>query len=90
MPHSFRGTTNKRLAGDRASSGSLLARLRVIAASALLLPLPEIVTRCIALSYGSLLLITEAVKLAGRLLLDDPDTFGGAEWRVEVTDDHTG
>jgi hypothetical protein len=29
----------------------------------------------------------EAVKLAGRLLLDEPETFwGGADWRVEVTD----
>ena len=30
----------------------------------------------------------EAVKLAGRLLLDDPETFWeGSEWHVEVTDD---
>ena len=29
----------------------------------------------------------EAVKLAGRLLLDEPDTFWeGSDWRVEVTD----
>jgi hypothetical protein len=31
---------------------------------------------------------TEAVKLAGRLLLDEPDTFWeGSDWHVEVTDD---
>jgi hypothetical protein len=30
----------------------------------------------------------EAVKLAGRLLLDEPDKFWeGSEWHVEVTDD---
>ena len=29
----------------------------------------------------------EAVKLAGRLLLDEPDTFWeGSDWRVEVMD----
>jgi hypothetical protein len=30
----------------------------------------------------------EAVKLAGRLLLDEPDTFWeGSDWHVEVTND---
>jgi hypothetical protein len=30
----------------------------------------------------------EAVKLAGRLLLDEPDSFWeGSDWHVEVTDD---
>jgi hypothetical protein len=30
----------------------------------------------------------EAVKLAGRLLMDEPDTFWeGSDWHLEVTDD---
>jgi hypothetical protein len=31
----------------------------------------------------------EAVKLAGRLLMDEPDTFWeGSDWHVEVTNHH--